>query len=131
MAFLSIVDDPPSDGADVNAVVAFMEAEQAFPTAVQLEGQEASDVLGLTGAPTGVGANGLIRHAITLQEAVGLRIGLYVARVTSASNIADAPSRGDLSTMAVFKAMQHAASYPPWAHQLWHAHPCIANRLFG
>ena len=47
------------------------EAEQAFLTAAQVEGQEASDELGLQGAPPGIGAKGLIRCAIMLQEAAG------------------------------------------------------------
>ena len=46
-------------------------------------------------------------------------VGWYTARVESHANIADAPSRGDLSAMRALGAIMYAPRWPEWALELW------------
>ena len=47
------------------------------------------------------------------------KVALYVARAESKSNIADGPSREDLSILYVLKAEYVHPRLPKWAYEVW------------
>ena len=52
-------------------------------------------------------------------EAAELHLGAYTARVESKANIADGPTREDVSVLLSLHATQHRAVWPEWAQSLW------------
>ena len=69
----------------------------------------------------GGGASPEVSHLVShvWRTCASEQIALYVARVESHANLADAPSRGHFEDLRTLGATYVKAVLPPWAQDLW------------
>ena len=74
----------------------------------------------IKGSSAPIEADLMIGRAWLLVADADIQLSLW--RVTSASNIADGPSRGDFSLLHILKSNECEMAFPSWLNELWTNH---------